>query len=78
MQANPAGSSTQALGLLALTGLQSLAEKLSLKAPLGLLKPFHALLDQHLGHVAHRAGLDISELCQPLAELFGQYHLNTR
>jgi hypothetical protein len=76
MQANPARSSPQALGLLALTGLQSLTEKLSMKAR--PLQPFHTLLNQHLGHVAHRAGLDISEVSQPLAELFGQYHLNTR
>jgi hypothetical protein len=72
------------LGFLALTRLQSLTKKLSLKArlgqgclaALGLLQPFHTLLDQHLGHVAHRAGLDISEFSQPLAELLGQHHLN--
>ncbi len=84
MQANSAGSSPQALGFLALTCLQSLTKKLSLKArlgqgclaALGLLQPFHTLLDQYLGHVAHRAGLDISEISQPLAELFWQHHLN--
>jgi hypothetical protein len=45
---------------------------------LGLLQPLHTLLDQHLGHVAHRAGLGIRKFSQLLAELLGQHHLNAR
>jgi hypothetical protein len=86
VQANPAGSSAQALGFLGLTGLQFLTKKLSPEtrlnrgslAGLGLLQPLHTLLDQHLGHVAHRAGLGIREFSQLLAELLGQHHLNAR
>jgi hypothetical protein len=43
-----------------------------------LLKPLDPLLDQHLGHVANGARLGLGQICQALAEVFRQHHLNTR
>ena len=67
MQANPAGSSPQALGFLALTCLQSLTKKLSLKArlgqgclaALGLLQPFHDGRQQDAGPIHERHSLEV-------------------
>lgn len=67
MQANPPRSTPQALGGLTLTGFQPLAEQGRLQVSLGagvgqdlgLLQPLDPLLNQHLGHVAHRAGFEL-------------------
>lgn len=84
MQPNPPRSTPQALGDLALTSFQPLAEEgrlqLGLDAGVGsglsLLQPLNPLLNQHLGHVAHGAGFELSQLSQALAEVFRQHHLN--
>jgi hypothetical protein len=39
-------------------------------------KPFHALLDQHLGHVAHGAGFVLGQQGEAVAEVLGQHHLD--
>jgi len=42
-----------------------------------LLQPLHALLDEHLGHVAHRAGFVLGQQGEALAQLLGHHHLNS-
>ena len=86
MQSNPPRSTPQALGCLTLTGFQPLAEQGRLQLGLGAwigrdwgpLQPLDPLLNQHLGHVAHRAGFELSQLSEALAEVFWQHHLNAR
>lgn len=86
MEPNPPRSTPQSLGGLALTGFQPLAEQSRLEvglgtgvgSVLGLLQSLDPLLNQHLGHVAHGAGFELSELGQALAEVFRQHHLNAR
>lgn len=86
MQPNPPRSTPQALGGLALTGFQPLAEQGRLQLGLGagiggnlrLLQPLDPLLNQHLGHVAHGAGFNLCQLSQALAEVFRQHHLDAR
>jgi len=36
----------------------------------------HALLDEHLGHVAHGAGFVLGQQGQALAKVLGHHHLN--
>ena len=36
----------------------------------------HALLDEHLGHVAHGAGFVLGQEGQALAKVLGHHHLN--
>jgi hypothetical protein len=40
------------------------------------LQPFHALLDEHLGHVAHGAGFVLCQHGEALAEVLGKHHLD--
>lgn len=84
MQAQAAGGAAQALGLLALAIFQIPPEPIGLQLGLtgrrrtgpGTLQPLHALLNQHLGHVADRARLGVSQIGQTLAEVFRQNHLD--
>jgi hypothetical protein len=36
----------------------------------------HALLDEHLGHVAHGAGFVLGQQGEALAQVLGHHHLN--
>jgi hypothetical protein len=40
------------------------------------LQALHALLDEHLGHVAHGAGFVLGQQGQALAKVLGHHHLN--
>lgn len=42
-----------------------------------LIETVQALLDEHLGHVADRAGLRLRHCSEPFAEFFRQHHLDT-
>ncbi len=80
MQPQAPGRTPQALGAIALLLLKNLAEAIGTNGGLVLglqpLQPLHPLLDQHLGHVAERAGFGFGQGRQAITELFRQHHLN--
>ncbi len=85
MESYPAGGPPQPLGLGPTLTLQFGAETLGADGGrragrrLGetlALQPLHPLLDQHLGHVAHRARILLGQGGQPLAEILRKHHLD--
>jgi len=86
MESNPAGGPPQPLRLGLTLTLQFGAEPLGagrgwcpsgrrLGATLAL-QPLHPLLDQHLGHVAHRARILLGQGGKPVAEILRKHHLD--